>query len=127
MAKVQITGDAFSIETNLLMEDIQNLKKFNPQALKLKNEKGDEVFAITLGTVGSISDAGIVFTSAADNGNASVTAMFPETNMAYEDKRKFITNEVGKTILKLNEIEPIITTELRAFNEAIAEIESSIN
>ena len=129
MAKVLIAGDSFTLVSSVKLQELLNLKKFNKQDLELKDEKGQNtIFAVDV-AVGSkpfVSENGVVFTSADNEGNASATFLFDETSLVYEKQREAVSDQIGKALLKLNQLEAVLDTRLTAFNEAIAEIESSI-
>lgn len=77
--KITVNGNALVLTSETKMEDIELLKKVNPDALKLKDKDGNEIFAIGAGTNGGISKNGVVFDGATrdDDAFATVTVTVP--------------------------------------------------
>lgn len=74
--RITLIGGALVITSSLKVEDIQNLKKYSPETLKIKDEEGNDVFAVAYNEDNpSINNKGIVFggTSAAGDGFATLT------------------------------------------------------
>ncbi len=127
MAKVKIVGDAFVISTVLTLEELKSLKKFNPKALVLfdAENKKEAIFGIDVGDTARISEMGITFTSADNEGKASATFTI-STGLSAVEKKQKVADMFGRAILNLNALESVIGTQLADFNEAVAEIEASI-
>ena len=49
MAKLSIMGDTVQITTDLTKEMVQRIKDYAPEALKLFDSEGNEVFGVGIG------------------------------------------------------------------------------
>lgn len=73
MAKIKILGDMFQIKSILTQEEIERAQRYAPDALKLKDEEGNETFAIGVSESPSLSKYGINFTYTDDEGKVYMT------------------------------------------------------
>ena len=59
--KVTVNGNALVLTSDIKAKEIELLKKVNPSALKLKDEDGNDIFAVGLSTSGGINKNGVSF------------------------------------------------------------------
>ena len=59
--KVTVNGNALVLTSDIKAKEIELLKKVNPSALKLKDEDGNDIFAIGLSANGGINKNGVSF------------------------------------------------------------------
>jgi len=123
--KYCINGDAYIIaSTTITVEDILLAKKHNPNLLKLKDDKGNDVFAIDYKEgVPSVSKFGVTFSgkSRDDKGYASITAMLPSS---VEDPKEYLADCVGvavENLKKLEETLPAAVAKIRAERNSLKE------
>lgn len=123
MANIKIAGNNAILTSSFTVEQIQLLKKRNPGALVLKDEKDKPIFAIGVGATGSVSPVGIVFDGKAlGTGMACITYKLPASVVTEDDAREWIMDEIGLAIVKLNQIESGMTdafAKVEAENEAV--------
>ena len=119
MAKILIAGDVIVLTSSKKLEDIKTLEKYDPKALSLyetdpiTNVKA-EVFKVgsTCGS-GNINKYGASFASESRDGSglATITLPIPKD---IKDAVAYASDEVGFSLMKLNEVEDGIDAALEA-------------
>ena len=124
----KILGASCTITSNLKVEDIVKLKKFSPRSLVIKDhETKSEIFKIGYTeAAGQISPYGITFDSQNTEGFAQITFPIPATVTAAE-RKQFIQDNVGLTLMSLEKMESAIAAELIALNTQFDAIGETIN
>ena len=124
--KIRIVGNALILTSKLKFSTIQKMEKYNADALCLIEKDGDEeveVFRINTGKLSSISKYGIIFAETNKDGYAVATILFPE---GVENKREYIKDNYGTTLLMLNDLEDSVTTSCAALESAYAKLDAEI-
>lgn len=127
MAKIIVAGDAVVIKSNLKLSEIKSLEKHEPKSLSLYDEDGKtEIFRVATGSgSGSASAFGVSFSNTSKDGDglAVATIIIPQ---GIENKEKYVEEQFGSAVLKLNRIEDSLDTvldkieaELEAVRECI--------
>lgn len=126
MAKIIIAGNSCTIESKYTTEELMTLKKYKPECLTLKDENKKPVFMIDIGSAGSVSSAGIVFNGTTHDGKglACLTQMMPAGVI---DANSWIMDNIGMSILKLNELEAGIASCLDRVCADVAAVEDTIS
>jgi hypothetical protein len=122
--KVTITGNTCVLTSSIKVDDIKLVKKYNPEALQVKDDKGNEVFRIayTEGK-GSIAPFGITFGNKSLDGNgfAQVSGSFggavDEGNV--KEVAADLIAPVQEYLTKLEATIPIVVEAIRASRKAI--------
>lgn len=105
MAKGTIMGEAFVITSEVKLEDIKTLEKFNPEALVLKDEEGEPTFAIgTTEGAGNLTIYGATFSGEARDGSGKATITMDISEVEGDVKEQII-DIFGASLTKLKEIE----------------------
>lgn len=125
MANIKIFGDSFTVVSEIELETIKALKKFKPEALTLKDQDGNEVFAVTQGAIGMVSKYGVVFTSVDANGFATVTLGLP-TGLSNEEKINHVKETVAEALVKLNTLEDQIVEQASKLGQILNAVAGSI-
>ena len=120
MAKLKVLGDMIQIKIDLTEADFNKVKNYAPDALKIKNEEGDEVFGISKGDA-HWSKYGVAFCNTDADGKLFMTT----TNPVHEhgdpaEELKRIKEEFAQTIFFLEMIEQSFAemkTELDAMEQ----------
>lgn len=106
MANIKVTGSALAIVSEVNLDDLKNIVKYRPNALKLMSEDGKEcIYAITVGAgKGSINKFGATFSDITHNteGKATITMDIPDD---VNDATEYIMDRVGVAIVHINAIE----------------------
>lgn len=76
MAKIKVMGDTVQICSSLTVEDIKKAKFYMPNALELRDEKGEPYFAIGMGNA-HFGKNGVMFSSKDHEGKAFMTTNNP--------------------------------------------------
>ena len=113
MSKITLNATTFDLISTLSLDDIKLLEKQNPDALAIKDKDGDVQFVVkTGGTMGSISQYGIVFATKTRDGKAVLTYAL-DTNKPADEQLNEIFDKVGAAKAKLDEIEATATTAVQ--------------
>ena len=118
--RITINGDAVVLTSTLKVEDIELLKKYKPDALKLTDEDGNQVLAVAYAANrGGLSKTGIVFGGASiDGGYATLTTVLEkEGTFDVETVKEKIADMLGDIPSKLQQIEdaaPVAIADLAA-------------
>ena len=97
MAKIKTVHKAAVISTDLSVKNIKKLEAINPDALAIKNDKGETLFQIATGSNESISKYGIVFA------NDSKLSVIVDTDKSLS--RDLVAELFGATLLQLSRVE----------------------
>lgn len=109
-----------AFNSKLTAEAIKALQKHMPSALKMKDEEGNDVFAISYKEgQGSISEYGICFNKVDSEGCALLSIQADVTN-------KEIAEEYAAIIMKAKEIENWALEAYVALTEQLLDVEASI-
>lgn len=106
MAKIVIAGDAVVVKSDLKLEDIKTIAKYQPKALTLMGgEEGKEpIFAVCATTgAGDITVNGASFGRADADGKAIVTMVMQ--NVPTEKAKEWVADTLGAAIINLNALE----------------------
>ena len=104
--------------TKLTKVAIEKLAKHNPDALKLKDENGDDIFAIAFGSA-SITEYGVCFDKVDSEGKALVT-------VAKTMENEEIAEEYASTLLKVKQVESQAEAAYRTLESQLLDITNSI-
>ena len=106
MAKIVIAGDAVVVKSELKLEDIKTIAKYEPKALTLMGgEDGKEpIFAVGLTTdAGDININGASFGKADADGKATITMVMQ--GVPTEKAKDWVADRLGSAIMHLNALE----------------------
>lgn len=127
MANIIIAGNTAVVTSAFTMDQLQKLKKYNPQALCLKDEEGKKVvFMVDVATKGSVSPMGIVFNASAfDGSDKAVLSM--EIPAGTANVEQWVMDNIGTSIIKLNTLEGQLGAALDAVAADEAAVRESIS
>ena len=123
MAKINVMGDALQIKSTLTKAEIERTLTYKPDALKLKDDEGNETFAIGLGNA-SIGRFGVCFPSTDAEDKVFVTA---QHNVDHSDpvaEKEFVIKNFATILDKLDQVETqvaLITTELEELETRVSD------
>lgn len=119
MAKILIAGDVIVVTSSKKLGDIKTLEKYDPKALSLyetdpvTNVKS-EIFKVgSTEGVGNINKYGASFASESRDGNGFATITLPIPD-GVKDVVAYASDEVGFSLMKLNDVEAGIDAALTA-------------
>ena len=123
MSKVICVGNAVVLVSSMKFEDILKIKKYRPDALTVKDEDGNQVYAITATCGnGAIGKYGAEFGGKPhdEDGFATITMLTD----ADGDIKEYLVDTLGAAIKHINDIESKaadVIAEIDADRAAIAE------
>lgn len=129
MAKITIAGDSIVIVSSKTLDQIKDLEKYRPKALRLyeADEDGNkaEVFRVASGTTGVINGNGAVFASAThdDRKLATITMPIPA---GVADAVDYAAEKIGVAITLLNKVEAQFNAAITAVNAEKAAVRECI-
>lgn len=106
--KITITADAYALTSDLAVKDIELLKKYNPDALKIKDEEGNEKFAVSYSEgKPSIAAFGVTFGGKTrdEAGKATITGTIPSDVRTAESAKEFVAEKFGAVVVYLKQLE----------------------
>lgn len=126
MAKLSIMGDTVQITTELTKEMVQRIKDYAPDALKLFDSEGNEVFGVGIGDA-NVSKYGICFCSETAEGNLFMTTNNPVSDHSNPDKeREKVVRQFAPIINKLQMIEQHVSNVKAELDSVEAAVQESV-
>lgn len=125
-ARYKIVGHAFVIVSKLKTDIIKKLRKYEPTALNLYEDRDGElvqIFGIDASKNSAFNKHGIVYGSTNDDGYAVATITIPES---VNDKKAFVKDEYGTALLMLEDIENTALTAHTALETRLASLDNKI-
>lgn len=124
--KATIVQNTVVIASDFTPEEINKLKAYKPEALKIKDEKGNVKFAVSFGNTASINENGICFNEVTESGKAAMTIMLigPETK---EEKEAFVKETFGYAMLTANSMSAQITAALKEVEKDFTKMAEQIS
>lgn len=125
MAKIVIAGDAVVVKSDLKLEDIKTIEKYQPKALTLMGgeDNKEPIYCIgsTTGT-GSINSVGASFGRADADGKAIVTMVMQ--GVPTEKAKDWVADTLGGALMNLNTLEgklPEVLADIAAKRTTVME------
>ncbi len=130
MAKLSILGNAVVITSEVKLEDIRTIEKYNRDALILKEDVEGEkvpVFGIATGSAGEINQNGATFADATrdDDKFAQITLCTCAAGIT-GDVKEWAADKFGKAITRLNKLEATIPAVLEQISADKAAVMANI-
>jgi len=118
--KLTIIAGAYALTSDVKVEDIQLLTKYKPDALKIKDEDGNDKFSVgyTQGKP-AVSSFGITFGGKNfQDGKATITKNLPDAVSDNVEKAKeFVAEQFGAIIAYLKQLEETIPAAAKAIRD----------
>ena len=103
--KIKIVGDAFVVTSNLAVSDIELLAKHNPDALKIKDEDGNDLFSVSYKEgKPSIANFGITF-GGKTRGTKGLATYTGSIHASVADAKKHVAEIIGCISGNLSKVE----------------------
>lgn len=123
MAKIKVIGDVVQIKSDLTEDDFKKISNYAPEALKILDDKGNEVFGISMGDA-HWSKYGVAFCNTDSNGKLFMTTNNPVTDHKDPSAEKELITEIfAQVLFHLGVIEQnfqTLKTELTAIEQEAA-------
>lgn len=115
--KLTITGDAYALTSTIKVDEIELLKKYNPDALSVKDKDGNVKFKVSYSEgKGSITPYGVTFGGKGrgeSDGCATVTGTLP-AGLSTDEAKKYVVELVGGVVAYLEQLEKDVTKAAEA-------------
>lgn len=124
MAKIVIAGDVFIITSSKTLEDLKQIEKHFPDALKLKDDDEKLYFAVGTGS-SNVNKNGISFNGETpdEHRHAFMRLTIP-TDVA--DAKQYVADYVGTAFINLQKVEENLGAALQKIKENKAEVMRNI-
>ena len=126
MSKVAIVGNAAVITSEVSFKELQMIEKYRPEALCLKDDKGQDYFCIGTtslpGDNGSINKYGASFAKSGED-KATVTIIKDD---GIPNLKNWIVEELGGSLQNLGEVEASLADIAKEITEAREALMNSI-
>lgn len=127
MAKLTIMGDTIQLTSDLTKEEVRRVENYAPDALKLFDNEGNEMFGIGIGDA-SYSKYGVCFCSETAEGKIFMTTNNPVTDHSDADEeRKAIVRYFAPILSKLQAVEDNVANAKNALDEIEEDVEASVS
>lgn len=126
MANVKVTGRAMVITLNTELAALEKVARYNPEALTVKDEKGNALFTVGVGDNPGINKYGATFSDATfgEKKHACITAVINLDDC--DDIKGYIADKYGKALEYLNQIDAAIPDVLKSIDARRAKIMEGI-
>lgn len=118
--QIKIQNNSLVVTTNIEVAKVREAKKFTPEALTVKDEKGNAVYKVAIISLeGDLKEFGATFNSVINNKLAFVK-VFP-FGVTEEEAKELVADVLGKGLAALAKYESVIVAQI---NEALAPIQA---
>lgn len=128
--KLTITADAYALTSSVKVADIELLKKYNPDALTIKDKEGKQaVFAVSYSEgKPNVASFGVTFGGKTrdENGYATITGTLPSNLQTAEAAKDFVAEKFGGVIAYLEKLESTIAVAAKEVSDSRKKIVDSI-
>lgn len=118
--KLSIVADAYALTSSIKVSDIILLKKYKPEALRIRDENDNVKFAISYEEGGGcVSSFGITFGGATrdENGYATITGAIPVVLKTTSEAKEYVAEIFGSVVANLKKLEESVGTEAQKIKD----------
>ncbi len=116
--KLTITGDAYALTSAIKVSDIALLKKYNPDALNIKEKDTNKtVFGVSYSEgKPNVASFGVTFGGKTrdENGYATITGTIPTGFASAEAAKDFVADTFGGVVAYLEQLEKSVPEAAKA-------------
>ena len=115
--KLTIAGDAYALTSAIKVSDIDLLKKYNPDALNVKDKDGKVVFGVSYSEgKPNVASFGVTFGGKTrdENGYATITGTIPTGFASAEAAKDFVADTFGGVVAYLEQLEKSVPEAAKA-------------
>ena len=123
---VTITGDSFTVISNLDVEQIKKVEKYQPSALVLRDKDNNDLFALDYNnkSMGCIGTYGVIYSTCVGK-KAAFTNLLP-SELSDTAKKERVTDLIASALQNLDLVEKQIAVACGTVDKLIAEIATKI-
>lgn len=123
---MKVMGDTIQLSTELTKEEVARVKNYAPEALKLFDNEGNEVFGVGIGNA-SCSKYGICFCSESADGKLFMTTDNPVADHSDPAKeREQLIRHFASMISKLQAVEANVNAAKDSLESMEAAVQDSV-
>lgn len=123
MSKIIITGSAIVLKSDLKLDTLKKLEKYQPSSMEMRDEKDRLIFkaAIAGEGEGSISEKAVYFAPVTHDaeGLATVTLSIPAS---VHDAKEYAADLLGRVYLNLADLERVMASASTSVDTAKAQM-----
>lgn len=108
--KIKLVGQHVTVTSSITRQDIENAAKFAPKATKVYDEKGNELYRVSLGDSPQLTAKGANFNGFDAEGNLTVS--FTNVMIPNEDRIEKFKMEYGVALASLQQYEGAIKAQI---------------
>lgn len=126
MAKMTVMGDTVQLTSDLTKEELVRVASYAPEALKLFDKDGNEIFGVGIGDA-SYSKYGICFCNETAEGKMFMTTNNPVVDHSNAEKeREELVRYFAPIISKLQKVEANVASAKDALDTVEAAVRESV-
>ena len=127
MASLSIVGDQAVLKTNMKLDTIKLLEKFDPKALVLRDAEGEVKFGVASSErVNHIPSFGVTFSKASDDGTAFISFPAPPVPEGVQPKQHY-AKLFGMVLANLKTVEHQVGAAAADVDRQLSEAAEDIN
>ncbi len=117
--KLTVMTGAYSLTSDIKVEDILLLKKYNPDALVIKDDEDNVKFAVSYSEGNPcVASFGVTFGSKSfTDGKASITETLPTSLSDVDNAKEYVAEKFGAVIAYLRALELTVPEDASAIRE----------
>ena len=123
--RVMIDQQFLRITSVITQEDIEAAFTFAPNSLKAKDEKGNHLYAVTVGDHPEIKENYIQFNGKNQEGNLTCSLVIPMIEDT-EERLSTIKSTFGKQLANLQKFESVIKDQIAAATSVIDDVFTNV-
>ena len=123
---IKVLKHTMSLTSSIALEDLKLVQAMRPDALKIKDEDGNDVFVVAIKKTGDggVNKCSVDFAPEADaGGHATLAVTLPDDDTVKTDVKTYISDHFGAALNHLKTIEarlPAVVADVRAEREILA-------
>lgn len=124
--KIYKDPKTFTLVSSIKKADLDLLKKYGPDALKIKDEDGNDLFGISyVEGKHNVSKNGVTFGAVSENGGLMVVGTLPTLPQG-QTASDYVADFVGAALANINKLEESVPAAVASIKEAREQLIGSI-
>lgn len=119
--KIKVIENKILVESSVTVEEFEKVQRYAPEALIIRDDEGDEIFAVMIEEHSMVDDIGVAFNK---HGNKLIAWL--HMAKAEGPKKKYIEETYGMALSRLKEVEAKVAQCLNDVQAKISTVTDSI-
>ena len=119
--KIKVIENKILVESSITVEEFENVRRYAPEALKINDADGDEIFVVMIEDTSMVGDFGIAFNKYGDK-----LVAWLDMDKVEVPKKKYIEERYGMALARLKEVEAQVAQSLNDVRAKISTVTDSI-